>query len=396
MPFVSVKNKKDCCGCSACADACPVNCIEMAEDSEFFIYPKVDENKCINCGKCLSICPVKHSEKTKNAINNDAAYAFVSKNTELIKSSSSGGAFSAIMDAFAGNSDDFAIAGAAFAGTDVVHMCVNTREDAEIFKKSKYVQSYGKGICKKVKSELDNGKQVLFSGTPCMVAALKNYLGKPYDGLTTVDIVCHGVPNQHIFSEYLNELAEKNKSKVTCVSFKVKKNFDDAPNPRTMDVCFENGNKHNVGIAQSEYLYGFYHSLFLRPSCSNCKFSCPERPGDITLGDYWGIEKVINGLQSLKGVSLVRFNTDKGNKYLEYLKECGNVYHTSYSFACDENYQLRKPSQDHRNRERFFKLLRKGCSVSDAVNICKKPDTLIKKIIRKVRKLLKQCLHLQK
>lgn len=388
MSFVDVKDKKECCGCSACADICPAECIEIMEDSEFFLYPKVDESKCINCRKCLYVCPVKHYKKTKNAINDDDAYAFVSNDTELIKSSSSSGAFSTIMDAFVGSCEDFAIAGAAFNGTDVVHMCVNTREDAEIFKKSKYVQSYGRGIYKKVKNELDNGKQVLFSGTPCMVAALKNYLGKPYDRLTTVDIVCHGVPNQHIFSVYLNELAEKNESKVTSVLFRVKKDFDtDSTNPRTMDVCFENGNKLNMDISQSEYLFGFHHSLFFRPSCSDCKFSCPERQGDITLGDYWGIEKINKELQSKKGVSLVRFNTDKGEKYLEFLENSGNVYHTSYSFACDENYQLRQPSQDHRNREKFFKLLHKGYSVIDAVNICKKPDTLMRKIIRKAKKM---------
>ena len=395
MPFVSVKDKKECCGCSACADTCPVNCIEMVEDGEFFFYPKVDESKCINCGRCLSVCPVKHFDKTKNIMNDDDAYAFISNDTDIIKSSSSGGAFSVIMDAFSGKSDSFAIAGAAFEGTDVAHMCVNTREEAEIFKKSKYVQSYGKGIYKRVKDELENGKQVLFSGTPCMVAALKNYLDKPCDGLTTVDIVCHGVPSQYVFSEYLKELEIKNKSTVTAASFKVKKNFDtDFPNPRTMDVYYENGNKFNMDIAQSEYLYGFYHSLFLRPSCSHCKFSCPERQGDITLGDYWGIEKIFKELQSKKGVSLVRFNTDKGKEYLDFFEKSGNVYHTSYSFACDENYQLRKPSQDHRNRGRFFKLLRKGYSVIDAVNICKKPDTLLRKIIRKVQKLFRKCLSL--
>ncbi|MBR2869447.1 MAG: Coenzyme F420 hydrogenase/dehydrogenase, beta subunit C-terminal domain [Clostridia bacterium] len=388
MPFVSFKDKKECCGCSACADACPVSCIEMVEDSEFFLYPKVDESRCINCEKCLSVCPVKHFDKTENAINDDDAYAFVSNDTDLIKSSSSGGAFSVIMDAFAGKSDNFTIAGAAFSGTDVVHMCVNNREEAEIFKKSKYVQSFGKTIYKKVKNELENGKQVLFSGTPCMVAALKNYLGKTYDGLTTVDIVCHGVPNQHIFSEYLNELEKINRSKIYSVSFRVKRNFDtEFPNPRTMDVCFENGNKLNMDIEQCEYLYGFHHSLYFRPSCSHCKFSYPKRQGDITLGDYWGIEKINKELQSKKGVSLVRFNTDKGREYLEFLKKSGNVYYTSYSFACDENYQLRKPSQDHRNREKFFKLLRKGYSVIDAVNICKKPDTLPRRIIRKVKKL---------
>lgn len=386
MPFVSIKEVKECCGCSACADACPVNCIKMVENDEFFIHPKIVEDNCINCGKCLSVCPATHFDKTKNTVNDDDAYAFVSKDTELIKSSSSGGAFSVIMDAFVDKNNDFSIAGAAFSGTDVIHMCVNTRKDAEIFKKSKYVQSYGKGIYKNVKSELENGKQVLFSGTPCMVAALKNYLGKAYEGLITVDVVCHGVPSNYVFSEYLNELELKNKSKITAVSFRIKKNFDsDSPNPRTMDVCFENGNKLNMDISQSEYLYGFHHNLFFRSSCSHCKFACPERQGDITLGDYWGIEKINKELQSKKGVSLVRFNTDKGKEYLEFLKKSGNVYHTSYSFACDENYQLRKPSQDHRNRERFFKLLRKGCSVSDAVNICKKPDTLIKKIIRKVR-----------
>lgn len=389
MGFVKLSSAADCCGCSACADICPVGCIKMVPDDEHFLYPQVDEKCCINCGKCQNVCPVINSDKLKLSVSDDKAYAFVSGDVELIKGSSSGGAFSVIMDSFSDTEEEYAMFGSAFDGTEVVHKSVNSREKADIFRKSKYVQSDARGTYKKVKADLEEGKKVLFSGTPCMVAALKGFLGKEYDKLLTVDIVCHGVPCQYVFSKYLDELSEKYNNGVDSVTFKIKTGFEaDTPNPRTADFCFENGQKINLDISQSEYLYGFYHSMFLRPSCYKCKFATPERPGDITLGDYWGIEKIKDNLNSKKGVSLVRFNTDKGKLYSESLNEAGEVYETSYAFACDENYQLRKPAKPHRNRDRFFALLNKNGSVIESVNICKKPDTIIRKVLRKIKKII--------
>lgn len=390
MSYFRTKNKADCCGCSACADICPVGCIKMSEDEDFFKYPVVNKDKCLDCGKCFSACPVLNSEKTKNSVIDEEAFSFVAEDKELIKGSSSGGAFSTIMDRFFEVSNNAVVVGAAFEGTKVRHKSFDNRADAELLKKSKYVQSNADGIYKTVKNDLEHNKMVLFSGTPCMVAALKAFLGKDYDNLTTIDIVCHGVPSQSVFSKYLDELMYTHNSKVVNATFKIKKGFEtESPNPRTADFSFENAKTINLDISGSEYLYGFYHNIFLRPSCYNCKFATPERPGDITLGDYWGIEKINNNLNSKNGVSLVRFNTEKGKEFIDTLEQSGQLSITSYEFACDENYQLRKPAKAHRNKDKFFVLLKEGCSVMDAVNICKKPDKLIVRIIRKIKRVLK-------
>lgn len=389
MNFIKLASESDCCGCSACADICPVSCIEMTYNSEHFLYPKVDETRCLKCGKCQSACPVINCDKVKNPVNDDEAYAFVSGDDERVKGSSSGGAFSVIMDSFSDKSKNFSIVGAAFDGTNVVHKSVSSRESADIFRKSKYVQSDARGIYKKVEADLKDGRQVLFSGTPCMVAALKVFLGKDYEKLVTVDIVCHGVPCQYVFSKYLDEIGENNHCKVSSVSFRIKKGYEtENPNPRTVDLVFDIGKTINLDIAGCEYLYGFHHGMFFRPSCYKCKFATPERPGDITLGDFWGIEKIKENLNSKKGVSLVRFNTEKGKEYLDDIKNAGDVFDTSYSFACDENYQLRRPAVVHRNRDRFFKILSQNGSVIESVNICKKPDTLARKVFRKVKKVV--------
>ena len=217
-----------------------------------------------------------------------------------------------------------------------------------------------------------------------MVAGLKAFLGKEYEKLLTVDIVCHGVPNQEIFSSYLEELTQKYKSKVQRVEFRIKKELDNGEvNPRTVNVCFENGETVNLDIPHCEYLYGFHTGMYFRPSCETCRFAESNRPADITLGDYWGIEKLYPELQSKKGVSLIRFNTEKGKFILPVLQK-GKLLETSYAFACRENDQLLYPAKPHRNRRKFFRLRRKGIPVSACVNICKKPDNFIQKVYHKL------------
>lgn len=384
MGCINIQNKCDCCGCGACVDTCPKSCIKMEADEEGFVYPVVDLGSCVSCGKCITACPVIGAEYAKNKMFDDVAYAYVSTDNEVIRSSSSGGAFSLIMDGFAERYDDYVIVGAAFDGLEVRHIAVSDRASAEIFKKSKYIQSNTQSIYRHVKGLLSDNKAVLFSGTPCQVAALKCYLGHDYDNLLTVDIVCHGVPGQVLFEEYLTELESKMQSKVVATEFKYKRGFDgDSTNPRTIRLIFENGDDVNMDISESEYLYAYYTGLIYQPSCETCKFAAPERPGDITLGDYWGIEKMHPQLNSLKGVSLVRFNTPKGKFLVDFFREKGVFIETSWNFACDENFQLRFPVNPHRNRNRFFKLRSKGVSFCDNVNICKKPDNLLQKVFRK-------------
>lgn len=385
MKCVDIKNPGNCCGCSACADACPTSSIDMVSDAEGFIYPKVKIEECISCGKCKSACPILGANQAKNIVKDNIAYAYVSKSNETVRTSSSGGAFSMIMDGIASRYSDFVIIGAAFDGTEVKHLSATDRASAEIFKKSKYIQSNTNGIYKLAKEKLTQKSMVMFSGTPCQIAALKCYLGRDYENLLTVDIVCHGVPSQIVFSEYITEMEQKNGSKVIAVEFRHKRDFDGVKtNPRTINLYFDNGKCMNMDMSQSEFLYAYYTGLIYRPSCAICKFACPSRTGDITLGDYWGIEKIQPSLNSLRGVSLVRFNTQKGNFLIEQFKKNGLFIETEWDFACAENHQLSFPSNPHRNHDKFMRLRKKGTPFIQAVNICKKPDNFFQKVYHKL------------
>lgn len=383
MEYIDIKNPYECCGCRACADACHKSCIEMVEDVEGFVYPKINTDLCVKCGKCKSVCPILHDNK--NMSNDQVAYAYVSANNETVMRSSSGGGFSLIMDGVAAAFSDYVIIGAAFDGIEVKHRFATDRASSEIFKKSKYIQSNTSGIYKIAKEYLMQNKTVLFSGTPCQVAALKNFLGRDYKNLITVDIVCHGVPNQNCFLEYVSDMEKRYKEKITAIEFRNKRDFDGIkPNPRTIKLTFDNGYCMDLDIQESEFLYAYYTGLIYRPSCETCKFACSNRPGDITLGDYWGIEKVHPELNSLRGVSLVRFNTEKGKLFIDSFKKNGIFIETEWSFACAENHQLSFPAKPHRNRNKFFRLRSRGVAFCDNVNICKKPDNIFQKISRKI------------
>jgi coenzyme F420-reducing hydrogenase beta subunit len=218
-----------------------------------------------------------------------------------------------------------------------------------------------------------------------MVAALKAFLGKNYSRLLTIDIVCHGVPNQRTFSTYIEELERKYSDTVISFSFRAKRDYEKSSvNPRTVDVEFKNGRRLNLDIGECEYLYGFHTGLFFRESCYACKYTCANRPADITLGDFWGVEKMRPELNSKKGVSLVRANTEKGEEYVREIGHTGVLVPMSYSFACAENEQLRKPSHEHRNKEKYFRLMKRGKTFCEAIEQCKRPDKLYEKVFRKI------------
>ena len=391
MAYVVVDKKEQCCGCGACADACALSCIKMETDCEGFSYPVVEVSRCVSCGKCVAVCPISHARDAMHPSVDDVAYAYVAGGEEIVKSSSSGGAFSLIMDAFFTRHENAVVVGASFCEMAVCHSIADNRTDAEKFKKSKYVQSNTQGIFRKVKDLLATDRAVLFSGTPCQVAALKMYLGRDYDKLLTVDIVCHGVPSQKCFDEYLRELEKKHSAKIVSVMFRYKRNFQgDKVNPRTLCLDFENGQSVNMDMSESEFLYAYYTGLIYRPSCAICSFANPNRVGDITLADYWGIEEIHPELNSLRGVSLVRFNTEKGSFLKELFQSAGLFLETSWKFACAKNYQLTFPATPHRNRKLFFRLRAKGVPFCENVVRCKRPEPILKRAFRKLCRILRR------
>lgn len=342
------KNLK-CCGCTACYAVCPKNAITMQADSEGFKYPVTDKKKCIDCGLCCKVCPL--DTKLEKTEDKQTAVACTAKDENFTKQSSSGGVFAILANMFI--EKQAAIYGAAFdCDWNVKHIRVDQKDELKKLYKSKYVQSDMTDIFKALKTDLNSGKEVLFSGTPCQVAGLKSYLGKDYNNLTTVDFICHGVPSPLVWECYINEKAESLKSKITAISFRNKK--DGWKNYYFM-VRTNNGYINYEKVGDNIYMNGFLKDLYLRPSCYNCKFKTLNRASDITLADFWGIDKVLPEMYYERGVSLCWTSSKKGRDILaEVLKQ--TVYQkVDLQEAVRHNPSAIKSVNVHKNRVKFFK-----------------------------------------
>lgn len=310
----AIKHKKDCSGCYACTNICPVNCITMKSDSEGFKYPVVDYDKCINCGKCVAICPIINKKEVKREAQ---AYACINKDEVIRAQSSSGGIFTIIAENVIDNGG--VVFGAAFdEELELKHSYVETKKDLAKFRGSKYLQSQIGSTYKEAKDFLDKGRTVFFTGASCQIAGLKSYLEKEYDNLLCADFICHGVPSPKVFKEYLNFCESKFKSKVKKISFRDKSR---GWSKFSILISFENDKKICEITSENIYMKAFLNNVCLRPSCYDCKFKGLNRDSDITLADFWGIQKVLPKMDDDKGVSLIIVNSLQGRKMFNGLKE---------------------------------------------------------------------------
>ncbi len=338
-----------CCGCTACYAICPKNAITMHADSEGFKYPVIDKDKCIDCGLCCKVCPLDIKlEKTEDK---QIAVACTAKDENFTKQSSSGGVFAILANMFM--EKQAVIYGAAFDDDwNVKHIRVDNKDELSKLYTSKYVQSDMTDNFKTVKVDLNSGKEVLFAGTPCQVAGLKSYLGRGYNNLTTVDFICHGVPSPLVWECYINEKAASLKSKITDISFRDKK--DSWKNYYFM-VRTSNGNINYEKAGDNIYMNGFLKDLYLRPSCYDCKFKTLKRASDITLADFWGVDKVLPEMYDEKGVSLCWTNSKKGSEILAEVLEKTVYQKVDLQEAVRHNSAALKSVNVHKNREKFFK-----------------------------------------
>lgn len=298
---------ENCCGCSACYNACPKAAITMQENVEGFLVPQVDAEKCIDCGLCLKACPALN-EKRSNAADPECYAAQADDKIRAV--SSSGGVFTPLAESIIDRGG--VVCGAAFREDWTVHhIIVDNKADIAKLRGSKYVQSEIGDCFKRVKSLLREGKWVLFSGTPCQVAGLYTYLGKDYDTLLTVDIFCHGAPSPGVWKRYLRENYEP--GTIANVNFRDKSAIGWSCSH--VAITQKNGKKD----VSNNYTKWFHGSVILRPSCANCKYNKLPRPSDISLGDWWGISKIDNSLNDGKGLSNVLINSPKGKSIYEQL-----------------------------------------------------------------------------
>lgn len=341
---------EECTGCWACTNICPINCIDMKENKEGFLYPVVDEDKCIKCKKCINICPIKEKKEIKN---NPSAYACFNKDEVIRKESSSGGIFTLLSNLVINNNG--VVFGALFNGEfDVEHGYVEKIEEIKKIRGSKYVQSKIGYSYSKVKEFLDNGKIVLFSGTPCQIAGLKSFLGKEYDNLICVDLVCHGVPSPIAWRKYRDEISCG--KEISNISFR-DKTYGWKDYSFRMD--FKDGTTYLNKGAENKYIRGFIGDIYLRPSCHNCKFKSLNRDSDLTLADFWGIENICKDMDDGIGTSFVIVNSEKGRKLVDSINSNIEIKEVKLDDVVKYNMSAVKSSYCNPRREYFFKHIDK-------------------------------------
>ncbi len=292
--MIKIKNRQDCVGCRGCEQRCPVQCISMESDEQDFVYPRVDVERCIDCHLCEKVCPVINVAEPRKPTEVLAAY---NNAAQVRRESSSGGVFYNLAKKTLGEGG--VVFGARFDDDfNVVHDCVEKIDDLGELLRSKYVQSDIGDSYKRTEAFLKSGRRVLFSGTPCQIAGLRLYLRKDYgDRLTCVEVACHGVPSPGVWRKYL----ERRGRHVEAVNFRDKRAGWD---PYGISVKADGKERFDL-FYHDLYMSAFVRNLTLRPSC----FACPARSGrsgaDVTLADYWGIEKVMPDIDKRNGVSLV-------------------------------------------------------------------------------------------
>lgn len=393
MFYLNEKEKVDCTGCQACKQVCPKNAIDMIEDEEGFLYPKKNSN-CIECGLCEKICPLQNEISNKTI--EQEVYAGEYKDKDILRKSSSGGAFTAICKSFCDK--NYVIFGAKFdSNFQVKHDYIEDINEIDIFRKSKYVQSDINNMYLKAREFLNKGKKVVFSGTPCQIAGLKSFLNnKEFENLLCVDIICHGVPSAKVWNQYIKYVEKKYNSRIKDINFREKITKNNICNSKGIKIELENGKTIIEDNIKNYYLRAFQRELLFRPSCKKCKFANSNRISDITIGDCWGINKIHPELDVHKGVSLIVINTEKGNKIKEKLEEYMNLQKLDLNFAIKENAQFREPTKFHKNRDKFYKnidnniefdkKIKKYAKESYKITIKKNITKLIPKRIKKIIK----------
>lgn len=314
--MINIIDKTSCCGCTACYSACPQDAISMCFDSEGFKYPAIDTNKCIECGLCEKVCPLIESDEQ---IKRKTEHAYCLYNNDPVKliSSSSGGIFSELSKYIIENAG--VVYGAVYDNEwTVCHKRAAALSQLQEFRGSKYVQSDLRDTFKSVAADLKANKLVLFSGTPCQVAGLKKFLHKDYTNLITCDLLCHGVPSPLVFKDYISLIQKKRRNMITNINMKDK---TEGWGKQSLRIYYEN-NTSEQGTSLS-YLWNkvFFSNLALRPSCYACKFVDYNRCSDLTIGDYWNINKFHPEFYNKDGVSIILIQTDRGFDIFNAIKE---------------------------------------------------------------------------
>lgn len=345
--------KKDCYGCSACFNICPVSTITMEPDDEGFLYPVIG-NDCIDCNLCRDICPKLVKGHYKESSSPDFFVA-KHKSEDVLMKSTSGGMFSALSDAIlemngivygADYDDEF----------KVFHNRASDSQGRDRMRISKYVQSNLTDIFHQIKKDLENSKAVLFTGTPCQTAGLSGYIGDSdlRDNLYLCDLICHSIPSPLIWEEYKKLLEDEHGGKLTDIQFR-SKIIDWSRENSNNSFLYKTDSSEDIHNDDRFYKLFFGAGTITRPSCEFCNFTDIHRASDVTIADYWGIEKYAPEWMDVKGVSLVMTNTEKGKRLLDKCQPNILIEKRPMEESLNEQNRLSKPADYPDNRNEFWK-----------------------------------------
>ena len=366
--MITIKNEEECCGCSSCEQSCPQKCISLLDDSKGFKYPIIDKKHCINCGLCEKVCPVLNTLPKKTPL---ATYAAKNKNEEVRRNSSSGGLFSLFAQHIIERKG--IVIGASFSNKwNVEHTCAENIEETYRFRGSKYVQSDINKSYSKAKYFLDNNRLVLFSGTPCQIQGLYNYLRKDYNNLITIDFACHGVPSPMIWRQWLDKTKKiYNISDIQSISFRYKE-----PSAKNYSFCLKAKDKSVViKRNQNSYMTGYLNNLFIRPICFSCPFK-GKYASDITISDFWGLHLFHPEFDDKEGINAVLLNSKKGINLFDEI-DCESI-NVEYKEVLKGNPILETSTKQNSFSKRYWRVYeKKGIESLDII----RSNILLKKKI---------------
>ena len=344
--MIKFGDKYKCYGCRNCEKICPVGAIELKEDEEGFLYPFFNSDLCINCDKCEVVCPVISILKRQEV--SDKYFGVISKDDKVLEKSASGGAFFEIARYMISEYRGTVYGAFIDDKFNVNHIAVSSIADLDKIQGSKYVQSDVKNNFTFIKEKLDKRQFVLFSGTPCQVAGLYAFLGRDYENLITIDLICHGVPSNKIFKSYLDYKEKKTGRKILNYYFREKTIYG-APNEM---IVYENKKSVKRNALRSHFAKAYNSATIMRKSCYQCKFASEERVGDFTIGDFWGAEDYWKGIDILIGVSVIKINTEKAEKLFANIYKQFKGIEVNSKVVIREQGSLKNPLKEPDGRER--------------------------------------------
>lgn len=372
-----------CCGCGLCSIICPSSCITMVENTEGFLYPKVNASTCSNCEVCINKCPSLGGIVNFNS--NIRVYAAKSDEKEIYEKSASGGLATEIAKLMISNGG--VVYGCMLDDSlNTKHIRLSHYEALDLIQGSKYTQSNIIDVFKFIKKDLEEGYEIAFFGTPCQVAAIKKQFSKNINQLLLIDLVCHGVTSDKVFHKYIQHIENKLKSKVIAYNYRDKTSNRHC-RCETIYTNSEKGETKIVNsILDSPFYYGYLNNYISRKSCYDCIYKQEKRVGDITLGDFWKVERFVDGIDDDLGYSRLIVNTSKGCEVIN------NLTDVSMQEVKDSEMKILKVPEPGK-RKIFFDSLEKG---KYDWNILKPKNYILRKLYSnipfEIRKLLYRSL----